>query len=752
MSSQYLSEKERAVGRREMLLYEIYNGISIGLLGETLVYVLAVRFKASNLILGFIPTAIYVTSLIVPFFSKFLEGRNLGRTLYASWMLRGLVCLSYSLMLFTSGTLRIVVLMLTFVLYMLFRAIGIISYDPIAKNLTTIHSRGRFYSTLNYGYNFVMMIAKIVASITIYFYDSVLAIVILQMVGIAGNIAASIHSGRIPCKLKYSKSSDMKILPIFKTILSNGKIRNRVFLKWIYFSVTITMSMLIPFMSIKVGLSDGLVIIFSVVISLAYIAAGYVSRFLSDTTGSRPILKICSVSVIFFTGILVWSSAEMPVLLFFLIGFFMNFFLQTAVIQSNQLVVSALPDNNAAGFNIAVNMGAGIVAIIAGIVSGWLVSLGEKLEALSELVLFNDYSFCFAFGFIVSIFGIIYTLTLREKNAKKAVELMSLKNLQAISELSAIENSMNSFYRRKHIMDLGEISSSFVYGEVHRKLASPYSREIHDLLQVIGEKKSQSYVFDCIRIARNDDNYMQITAIETLSNFTDNAAVATCLKEIFYNSKWVSAKAAAARALSGFNVEFNILDDVRKLSQNAIHIETCVDCMIAEFSMDVQKKLFLDIFSDWSIKKNMYFKQTRYSCYDALLINRNALSRLARLYEEINNINNDTQGVSADNLFNLKKDAYEVFLDDFRNIDYIDHNFDDIVSSLINLDKRIIDFSNDLLDGCCDIREIKFLMCAKGLKRFNDIDENLLIESDYIALLYFTTFVRSHFEEMQKNE
>ena len=112
--------------------------------------------------------------------------------------MRGLVCLSYALMLVFEGRLRTVILVFTFVMYMLFRAIGIISYDPIAKNLTTIHSRGRFYSTLNYAYNLRMMIAKIVASITTYFYDSVLAIVILQMIGVFGNSIASIHSKKIP--------------------------------------------------------------------------------------------------------------------------------------------------------------------------------------------------------------------------------------------------------------------------------------------------------------------------------------------------------------------------------------------------------------------------------------------------------------------------------------------------------------------------------------------------------------------------
>ncbi len=750
MTSQYLSEKERFVGRREMLLFEVFNGISFGMLGDTLVYILAVRFCAGNMILGFIPTAVYVTSLIVPFLSKYLEGKNLGRTLYVNWMLRGLICLLYALMLFFDGVARTTILVFTFVMYMLFRAIGIISYDPIAKNLTTIHSRGRFYSTLNYAYNLTMMFAKIAASITTYFYDSVLAIVILQMIGVLGNTIASAHSKKIPCRLSYSKSSDMKIFPLFRIMMTDGKIRNRVFLKWIYFAVAIVMGMTIPFMSIKVGLSDGLVIVYSVVISLAYIAAGYVSKFLTDATGAKPILKICSFAVIIFTGIFVWSPEGLPVLFYFIIGFFMNFFLQTSVIQSNQLVVSALPNKNAAGFNIAVNLGAGIIAIIAGLISGWLVSYGEKISMLSDFVLLSDYSLCFFFGFLISIFGLVYTFTLREKNAKKAMELMSLKNLQAISELSAIENSMNSFYRRKHIMDLGEMSSSFIYGEVKRKLASPYSREIHDLLQVIGEKKSESYIPDCIRIAENDDNYMQVTAIETLSNFIDSQAAADCLEKIFYNSRWVSAKASAARALSGFSNKLHLLEDVRRLSQNAVHIETCVDCMIAEFFMDDKKRLFLDIFSPWSLERNMYFKQTRYSCYDALLLNKSALSRLARLYEETNSMNNDASNILYDEFISRKREILGIFLDDCRNIDLIDRNYDDIISALISLDgERIIGFSNALLDECNGIKDVKIEMCCNGLRKINHVNHARLTETDFIALLYFSVLVRNSVEEIQ---
>ena len=169
MQTKYLSEQERRNGRHHFVLYECWNGVSIGMLGDTFINILAVRFMAGNFALGYISSALYITALIVPFVVPFLKGHNIRSLISTTWYIRGFVCLGHILLLFLKGRAAIFVLLLVYTLYAGFRAIGMVMYDAISKSITTIGNRGAFYAKANIAYNVITLVTKLVSVCVMYF-------------------------------------------------------------------------------------------------------------------------------------------------------------------------------------------------------------------------------------------------------------------------------------------------------------------------------------------------------------------------------------------------------------------------------------------------------------------------------------------------------------------------------------------------------------------------------------------------------
>lgn len=718
-----------------MRRFELYNGISYGMLGDTLVYILAVRFAAPNIALGFIPSAIYLTSLIIPLVMPFLANRNLKSTMFTFWMLRGLIGIGYAALLIPGldKGFKISILLSVYALYAFFRSVAMVSYDPIAKSITTLHNRGGFYATLNFAYNFTLLFAKLIASLTTNFDDSIQAIVILQMLGVVGNIISSNYLKKIPCRLVFTYSKDTSYKQMFSFMAKSAKIRNRVFLKFLYISLSIVMGMTIPFMSSKLELSDALVIIYTVIISISYLIGGAISRGISDSVGARPLMQISGslsiISVLFF--VLCPPVTFWP---FFIVGFVMNTAIQVCMIQAGGLVLGSMPDKGGPTYNILVNIGLGISGLVSGLLSGLFVDIGEAMELGRAVKLpyvgyiLNGYSLSFLFGLLISLVGIILVFRLKEEGAKKASEVISLKNLQAVSYLKALEKSTDSFYRRRQVMFLGENSSYFAYQEIKRKLSSPYSRDLADILRVIGEKKRAEYLDSVIKIAQNDTNYMQIEALRTLSAFPESQQARECLIKVFKNSRWVSCRATAASSLSHFADVDEFYPEVMELSKNAEHIEICIECFEAEYRMDKNKNLFARLFIEYSLSRSPEFRQTRYSCLDALLIQNQSISKLARIYERYNSTGDVRYALSP-------------YLDDNMNLTQIEMSYDKIISSIENEDREeIYKISDTLVDDISTSRK-DILNCIKSIKAIRSQNQDSIQKTDLIACIYFAIAV-----------
>ena len=736
MQTKYLSEKEREKGQHHFALYEVWNGVSIGLLGDTLVYILAVYFSANAFELGYISSALYITALIVPFIAPLLVGKNINRIMTVSWYLRGFLCIGHLLLLFTTGKLAVIVLLIVYSLYAALRAVGMTMYDAISKSITTIRNRGAFYAKANICYNFSTLITKLFAVFVMQFspLSSLYTIIILQMIGIVGNTIASYEVSKVPCRITFDYSKDNSFKEGLKIVVRDKAIATRVFIRFLQVTVIVMMGMNVPFMSTALHLSDSGVVLFTVEAMLAYVLAGVVVQALSDKMGSKPL--IISSSVLFIFASLCWAffPVSLGVLPFFIVGFFTSFSMQLVYLLSTKMTADVIPEKGAGSFTVIVNVGMAVFSLAGALLSGFFVNLGESSSIGKIPYVINDYSICFFSCTILSLGVLILSICMKEKGAQKTKTLFSREGLQAVSTISRLESRVDPLQRRRLIMNLSENTAIIAKDEIKAKLHSPYSRDARDIIKTLTLKRDDYFVDDLVELAKNDDSYVQTDAILALSTYKDSALSYNALVYVMQNSLWSSARSIASRSLSYFDGSSEYLPLVEEAFSKSIHIDVVVDYLVALYNMDKDKKICASIFDYTTKGKSVYFRSTLYAFFDTLISDETP--RLARLYEYIN-------------LGTPTSDVISNFLEDLKDVYIIEANFDSIVEAFRLNDKEkersiILDIVKRAdLKGANENAKVALSSLKVGLLKTEEMPLKNFDNTDMVALLYFASLLLS---------
>ena len=736
MQTKYLSEQERKKGRHHFKLYEFWNGVSMGLLGDTFINILAVYFSASNLSLGYISSALYITALAVPLVLPLLKGKNICTIMTISWYMRGFICIGHVALLFLTGKAAVVALLLVYTLYATFRSISMVMYDALAKSITTLHNRGAFYAHANMFYNGLMLITKMVAVFVLQYtpLTALYTIIILQMIGVLANCVGSYQLSRVPCRITfdYSKSLPMKV--VIKNTFNNSYTAKRIWLRFIQVTIMTMMGMNVPFMSKELMLSDSLVVLFTGEAMAAYVLSGVVSASLSDRMGAKPLA--ISASIIFIVSSVCWSFFPLAfgAIPFFIVGFFTSFSMQLVYLLSTKLTADVIPENGSGAFTVLVTVGMAIFSLVGGLVAGVLVNIGDAINLSTLPYAMNNYSLCFLSCSFLSLVVLLLAISMKEKGAKSTRMLFSRHGLHAVSTLSHLETNHDPLRHRRLIMDLSENNARIAEDEIRAKLMSPYSRDAAEIIRTLKLKPSKVFLNDIMNIAINDDSYVQIDAIATLGSYKDSPKAASTLLEIMHTSMWSSARAEAAQSLSRFDNSGVYLEEVRINAQKALHIDNVLDYLVALNNMDKDKKLYEDIFSFIPMKKTKYFRSTVYAFFDTLISDETP--RLARIYEHIR------QGVNP-------SEALYNFLEDLRSVDVIDSSINDIVNAYNGDDKKKQIAISSLIINSASFDTFpksiqpSLIALKRGLLRINEYSIDEVDETDLIALVYFASLLVS---------
>lgn len=728
--TKYLSEAEKRYGRHLLYWSEIFNGVGFSLLGDTIVYILAVHFGAGNIALGYISSAIYIAGLILPVAPLIIRGHNMIKVQTVMWVLRGVFCFTYLALFFLQGNLAVMVLLATYTIFCIFRMLGIILNDFTQKSVSSVTNRGRVVANLNVAYQGSSIFVKFLSSIitSVQRFSGLAGLIGLQMFGVFAFIGAAGCIRKIPCRAKVEYQKGRTISVIFKEAMADIDIRMRLLLRWIFLTLTVVLSMSVPFMSTELFLGSSLVILYSVVVGLAVVLAGIVSRRFADRLGSRPLIIWSCWLLLVSLACWIFAPPQLGAIAFFIFGFFANFSLWLINILDIRLIASVIPDNEAVSFTSMVNFVIAVFALVAGVISGVLVDLGDSIDGMFTVGAFqfgNDYSFMFIFAFVLASFGLAVAFRFRERGSYSTNEaahvVFSVHGIQAVSMIEKLEHTEDPAKRKALLLALGSNLTGVATSELRAKLASPFSEDKQEVILSLGYRPRQALVDDLIRIATDDDSFVQLDAIAALGAYGKNEKARTALVGLL-DGKWSSVRSVASKSLARITEGPEYLDTINLLSMNARHIDEEIDYLIAKRYMDREGRFYRDFFLSVRQGRSATFRQTRYAVLASFL--HFGSPRLAKLFELMNN--GDVSDFLTD------------FLTEARDISDIDEHYDEIFAAFGAEDWRKV---RDICLGMAYTADVsfdqRFENLRQGILAAASMDLSLFDVQDALAELYF---------------
>lgn len=729
MPTKFLNDQEKRFGQKRMFWAEIFNGFSSIFLGDTLVFLLAVYFNAGNVVLGFISSGVYVAGIAMPLMMRVFEGRSQEKCHAFCWHMRGIVSLGYVALFFITGKSAVAVLVLTYSLFCVFRALGVVFNDITSKNVSSIQNRGAVLSYVNTGYQGSSLVAKVMSAVVtgIKGISTLVGIIGLQIFGVIANVFGSIEYHRIPCRRAVEKNT----VPLRKMIrdnLKNPAISHPLWLKSIYICILIIIQMGVPFLSNSLGLNNNLVLIYSIVAAVGMMLSSVVMRSFSDKIGAKPLIMINTILLGIVLAIWIVLPSTVHFIFFFLLGFLANFFINCINLMCGKMVAVILPEENALGFSSFVNFLVAICSLVCGIVAGYAVDLGGLIEGsfeIEQLPLGNHYSFCFLIALVLCIPGYFLAVTVKERGSLSAGEaaqaLFSMHGLRAFSMIDKIDKTKDPLRRRILLMALGTNYAGVATSELRLKLASPFSADKVEVIRALGDCPRPALVGDLAKIALNDDSYVQLDAIGALGGYVDDPVARDAL-QVLLDCKWGSSRSMASKSLSRFTGSAEYLPKVNELSLAARHIDEEIDYLMAKRNMDKEGAFYRDFFISVEKMHSPGYRQTRYALLASFL--KFGSPRLAHLYELMN--------------IGTVDDFLDDFLPEARDLEDIDSHFDEILSAFQRSDREaIVSFCMDMVQRSEVAYDSRFENLKAGLLKASGMNINDFDVQDLLAMLYF---------------
>jgi len=639
--TKYLSETEKRTGQNRLYRSEVWNGLGFSMLGDTIVYILAVQFGAGNLALGYIASAMYIVGFVLPAMTLFFKGKNVVKLQTVTWVLRGLVGLLYIPLLWMDGTPAVFLLLFVYTLFCFFRLLGVVLYDYTFKSITTNRSRGRVIGNLNMAFQASTILARflnfIVTSIEI--LSGVIGLVSLQMIGVVANTFASVHVSKIPCRTTIEYNKGRTLFVLFKEAMSDRIARNRLIVHWIYMMVTVVMGLSVAFLSKEVGLASNIIFLYTIGVSLAVVASGSFCKFFSDRLGSRPLIIANGFG--FVASMLGWLVVPLSasVYWFFVLGFLSNFFLSVINILIRRLIASIIPDDEGVGFNSMVNFVIAFLALFAGLAGGALATGGAQIThqvSLGGISLGNSYLLTFLLTLFLAIIGLVFSGMLSEKGSfstKDATQIMfSLHGIRAFISIDRLGKATDPIKRKSLLLSLGTNLTGVATSEIRSTLASPFSNDKAEVIRGLFDRPRPALADALIKDAFDSDSYTQLESIFALGALTHNEKAEQALAYLLEHGTTLT-RSTAAKSLARVTRDSRYLLRVESISDLAVNIGVELNFLIARNIMDKEGTFFEELFLAARKGMSATFRQTRYAMLGEFM---KFTPALAELYEQKN--------------------------------------------------------------------------------------------------------------------
>ena len=613
MQTKYLSKDERERGTKYYFRWAIFNGLGFSFLGDTIVYLIAIHFGASNTQLGYIASIIHVSGLTSLFLPQLLSGTNLIKAQFYAWLLRGLICCLYGLLLFCEGQVAVMFILVTYTLFCLFRTVGIAVEGPIRRMLASSATVGELVVRISNRFQTMRVISQFLSFLllSIQQLTGTVGYLVLITIGISMNTLAAFTVRNVPCRETIEFRRGGNIFAMFARSIRDRERALTLFVKWHTIGMMVLFPFMIPFLRKIVQIPPNIIFLFTVACTVAMALSGYLLQPFADRVGSRPLITIAACLL---AGLgVVWGTipAAAPWPIFFGLGFLTYFLMWSVLLLALRLELRSLPEKDKMSYVSMINFFSAIMPLVVGLSGGMLADLGEQIQFPG----LNPFGLTFLLAAAVSLQNGILCFFLEDAGSwsvkDTAAVLLSTRNLKSFLDIYQLNITDDRAKRTFILMSLGKSDTSLAADEIQHILRNPLSTEKEEVLKTLFLHPKPALLPDILREAADPQSYHRITALFALGAYPDARVETLLLNCLADSSPLVQSSAAKSLARIG---NTTALPRIRALADEpSLGVSERMNYLIALSLMDRDGRYLADLFQIADHNKGATFEQTMFS-------------------------------------------------------------------------------------------------------------------------------------------
>jgi predicted MFS family arabinose efflux permease len=628
--TRYLTDEEKVIGGKYLTQFQAFNGMGFSFLGDTPVYLLAIMYGATNVQLGYISSALFLSGIVLPLLPKLLAGKNIIKVQSMAWLLRGLVCLGYLLLYFLQGQPAVYLILLVYTVFSIIRTVGVVMFKPVIRMITTNTNQGEVVGKINVGFQLSAILSKTVSFLltAVERFSGAAGLVGLQMLGVFVNTLAAFRIRKVPCRetIEYQKGRGMLIQ--LRDAFRSKKIRRVLILQWLFTAIAVMAGLTIPFLRNRTGLSTSGIFLYSMGLTLAAIISAMFIRTFADKIGSKPLMVFGSLAVTIL--ILGWAAAPetLPIAIYFVLGFFLIFMININNMLISRLIIKRMPEKEAVGFSSMVQFIIAIISLILGIVGGRLIDFGP----IDAGVLLNQYSWTFSFAAGLSLTSFIIVLRLKDSESLSGKDaasiLLSVYGMRAYLNINRLQKIEDPVRKKTVLLSIGSNQNDVATSEIKRMLLSPFSSDKAELIRGLFYHPRPSLLPLLLKDAADEGSYTRESSVFALGASPGKETEEILLTLLDSSDMVIRSSSAKSLGRIGHTASLNRI-------RNLFSIEKDTRCLMNYFiamkNMDKKGTYLLDLFSLRWVGKTQSFRQGIYSLNAEFMHYKPELSHLFQL-------------------------------------------------------------------------------------------------------------------------
>ncbi|MBN2625070.1 MAG: hypothetical protein JXA95_00285 [Spirochaetales bacterium] len=531
----FLTAEEKETGFSYILKHSIWNGLGYSFLTETIIYLMAIHFNATNVQLGYISSALFLSGLVLLVVPHLFGGGDMKQIFFWGWFLRGLFGLAYLSLFFVTGKPAVWIIMIAYSLFCIFRTLGVAAYQPVVKNLMSSSSEGSRLLHINSKGNRSALISRAIsfAFLSVAFLSGLRGLILITMLGVITNTVASLFILKIPSREKVEKvTRSQGLLKIMAQSLKDRDTALHLTILWLYMAVSVLNGFIIPFLQKSAGIPSNLVFLYAVItVAGSLISNGFIRPYI-DKTGSKPLLIMAGLILgVFF---IVWAliPAASALVLFLLLGLAHSFFMNLGFNLTNRLLYKIIPkDKNRLTFSSMTSFAGALVALLTGLAAGQIADYAT----VNPTGFPHAYSIVFLIAGGLALLISLATAFISDQESislREASELLYSRNRKVFLWTYQLATTEDPEVRESTLLSLEKSQSNLATKEMENQLNSPYSWERERILRSLYKYPRPDLAEQVLSEADDPHSYNRQDALFALASYPGDASEKVLLRAL----------------------------------------------------------------------------------------------------------------------------------------------------------------------------------------------------------------------------